>query len=143
MSISELAQRDAANSRCDRVETQHFLLALLGYPEAGAALAAQSVTRDGLLAAIARVIESGAREDRHFIKPERLAVAGERLLPSQQAEKAFLAPIHYLDLLGNRVHSGHCLLAVLSVADGIAVKALRAMGVDPDAICDGIIGHPS
>jgi hypothetical protein len=95
-----------------------------------------------LAAAVAGVVAAGASEERHWLQAKRVAACerSDTRPPSRQAEQAFLAMIDELFALGHRkVNFGHALLGVLRVDDGIAVKALRESGVNPNAVRDSVL----
>jgi ATP-dependent Clp protease ATP-binding subunit ClpA len=143
-SLAGLAHIEAAATSADRLETQHILLVLLDdfAKVARQVLFAHAVTRDKVTYAVRRVVERGVREERHELTAERIELCKRigSLAPSRQAEEAFLAMIEEVELLRHRVaNSGHALLGLLRVEDGIAVAALIDLGVDLNALRGGVL----
>lgn len=103
-----------------RIDTDHLLLGLLAAPDGAAATALRwyGLSADGLRTWVAERHPAGERPGRHipFTRPAKRALV-ESLRATRQTRH-------------RRISSGHMLLGLLAVQDGMAVRALTAGEVD-------------
>jgi hypothetical protein len=112
----------------DRVGTEHTLIALaVAGGAAGEALVSAAVTVERARLAVAEVVGRG-----HGTLPwdDGPYTARARHAFELSRREAYEFGHHYIS-------SGHLLLAVLQIGDGNAVRVLRHLGVDVEALRDG------
>lgn len=140
-SIATAATLEAQADNCDRSETYHAALALIGMTddEVGHILAAHEVTREAFLAAVRRVKAGGATEVRHDIGDRRreLFLKSGGIPPSQETQKAYEVATFDIDARGARTPC-HLLVGLLSVPTGIAALAFAEMSVADQLRADAL-----
>ena len=144
-SVSTLAQREAYNANCGRVCTPHIFLALFQHSDSIArqVLKMHSVTRRRFEDALNRLSFNEQQEEHHAVSAKRIASAKEHghLLASRQAEEVFHnVSFDVIKSLDHRVlNTGHVLLGILQVHDGVGVSVLRELGIELEKLRASVI----
>ena len=125
-----LAQHEARFLKHNSIGTEHLLLGLVREEEGGAArvLASFEVTLEHARAVVARIVGQGG-EGTYGQMP--FTPRAKKAL--EQSLKEALALRH------THIGTEHVLLGVLAVKDGVAVRALRDLDLDPDEVRDAAI----
>ena len=142
--LCEGAERHARGNGEPQPGAEHFLLASLDLPDGSArrAFARVHADADDFCAAVARQYEQALRSagveqaawpagDDALPEPQRPSLY--RAQASGQAVMQRLAELRKADPAAP-LRGAHVLLVVASMEHGVAVRSLRAMGVEPEAL---------
>lgn len=143
-SLCEGAERHARGNGEPQPGAEHFLLASLDLPDGSArrAFARVHADADDFCAAVARQYQQALRSAG---MEQATWAAGDEALPEPQQPSLYraqasgqavvqrLAELRKLDPAAP-LRGAHVVLVVASMEHGVAVRSLRAMGIEPEAL---------